>query len=151
MRQLNLPSFEAKIRLENGKYKILDPIRRKYVALTPEEWVRQHFVNFLISTHHYPKEMIANEVSIRLNETSKRCDTVVYAPSLSPLMIVEYKAPTVELTPAVFEQIVRYDMVLHARYLIVSNGLRHICCEIRYEEGEYHFLEEIPSYNSIAY
>ena len=95
--------------------------------------------------------MIANEVSIRLNETFKRCDTVVYAPSLSPLMIVEYKAPTVELTPAVFEQIVRYDMVLHARYLIVSNGLRHICCEIRYEEGKYHFLEEIPSYNSIAY
>lgn len=151
MRQLNLPSFEAKIRLENGKYKILDPIRRKYVALTPEEWVRQHFVNFLISTYHYPKEMIANEVSIRLNETSKRCDTVVYAPSLSPLMIVEYKAPTVELTPAVFEQVARYDMALHARFLIVSNGLRHICCEIRYGERKYHFLEEIPSYDSIAY
>lgn len=151
MRQLNLPSFEAKIRLENGKYKILDPIRRKYVALTPEEWVRQHFVNFLISNHHYPKEMIANEVSIRLNETFKRCDTVVYAPSLSPLMIVEYKAPSVEITPSVFEQVARYDMALHARYLIVSNGLRHICCEIRYEEEKYLFLEKIPSYDSIAY
>lgn len=151
MRRLNLPSFDVKIKEDNGKPKILDPIRRRYVALTPEEWVRQHFVNFLISKYDYPLGMVANEVSIQLNGTKKRCDTVVYNPSLQPLMIVEYKAPTVEITSLVFDQIVRYNMALHVRYLIVSNGLRHICCEVNYDEGQYHFLREIPFYQSIAY
>ena len=93
--------------------------------------------------------MIANEVSIKLHNTSKRCDTVIYNADLTPLMIVEYKAPTIDITPMIFEQIVRYNMALHAQYLIVSNGMKHICCQINYESQQYVFLKEIPEYKEI--
>ena len=122
-------------------------MRRKFVALTPEEWVRQHFVNYLISDKGYPKELLANEVPLKLNGTSKRCDTVAYNRFLTPLMIVEYKAPHIEITSSVFDQIVRYNMVLHVRYLAVSNGISHFCCKIDYENLTYSFLEGIPEYD----
>jgi hypothetical protein len=122
-------------------------VRRKFVALTPEEWVRQHFVNYLISDKGYPKELLANEVPLKLNGTSKRCDTVAYNRFLTPLMIVEYKAPHIEITSSVFDQIVRYNMVLHVRYLAVSNGISHFCCKIDYENLTYSFLEGIPEYD----
>ena len=143
---LTLPPFQARIVEEEGKRKIFDPVRRKYVALTPEEWVRQHFVNYLVTVKGYPTELIANEVQIRLNNTTKRCDTLLYDRLLQPQMIVEYKAPSVEITQNVIEQIVRYNMALHVRYLIVSNGIRHICCEIDYSKGCCKFLPEVPAY-----
>lgn len=149
MLPLNLPRYAAKVTEKDGKHSILDPVRRKYVALTPEEWVRQHFVNYLITIKDFPKELLANEVSIKLNGTSKRCDTVAYSRDLSPLMIMEYKAPSVEITSTVFDQIVRYNMVLRVKYLTVSNGLRHFCCKIDYETQEYTFLEEIPTYQTL--
>ncbi|RHU30544.1 MULTISPECIES: type I restriction enzyme HsdR N-terminal domain-containing protein [unclassified Parabacteroides] len=147
MLSLNLPTFAAKVKEKDGKHVIFDPVRRKFVALTPEEWVRQHFVNYLISDKGYPKELLANEVPLKLNGTSKRCDTVAYNRFLTPLMIVEYKAPHIEITSSVFDQIVRYNMVLHVRYLAVSNGISHFCCKIDYENLTYSFLEGIPEYD----
>ena len=146
MLSLNLPTFAAKVKEKDGKQTIFDPVRRKYVALTPEEWVRQHFVNYLITHKGYPKELLANEVPLKLNGTSKRCDTVAYNRFLAPLMIVEYKAPTIEITKAVFDQIVRYNMVLRVRYLTVSNGINHFCCKINYENLTYSFLDGLPEY-----
>lgn len=151
MNQLNLPSFAAKIIEVEGKHKIYDPLRKKYVALTPEEWVRQHFVNYLVMEKNYPKEIIANEVPIKLHNTIKRCDTVLYNKYMEPFMIVEYKASTVEITQQVFEQILRYDIVLHVKYLVISNGLRHICCEIEKDGQGYRFLQEVPNYNRLSF
>lgn len=149
MLSLNLPTFAAKVKEKDGKHTIFDPVRCKYVALTPEEWVRQHFVNYLITHKGYPKELLANEVPLKLNGTSKRCDSVAYNRFLAPLMIVEYKAPSIEITSAVFDQIVRYNMVLHVRYLAVSNGISHFCCKIDYENLTYSFLEGIPEYKEL--
>ena len=149
MLSLNLPTFAANVKEKDGKHTIFDPVRRKYVALTPEEWVRQHFVNYLITHKGYPKELLANEVPLKLNGTSKRCDSVAYNRFLAPLMIVEYKAPSIEITSAVFDQIVRYNMVLHVRYLAVSNGISHFCCKIDYENFTYSFLEGIPEYKEL--
>lgn len=143
---LNLPAFEAKIAQREGKNVIFDVLRRRYVALTPEEWVRQHFTNFLLKEKGYPQGLLSNEIQINLNGTKKRCDTVLYRRDLTPQMIVEYKAPSVEITQAVFDQITRYNMVLKVDYLVVSNGLRHYCCRIDYARNTYYFLPDIPRY-----
>lgn len=146
MFELNLPSFDKKITMKDDKPFILDIIRRQYVALTPEEWVRQHFVHFLIHHKGYPQSLMANEVQLKLNGMSRRCDTVVYDRTLKPRVIVEYKAPTVNITQKVFDQICRYNMVLQVDYLIVSNGLAHYCCKVDNENQTYTFLQEIPVY-----
>ena len=144
MLALNLPAYSHKIAVKEGKNCIWDDLRRKYVALTPEEWVRQHFVHFLIEHKGYPAGLMANEIQIRLNGTKKRCDTVLYDRSLTPRMIVEYKAPDVEITQAVFDQITRYNMVLRVEYLVVTNGVRHYCCRIDYSAMTCRFLPDIP-------
>lgn len=149
MLSLNLPRFAVKVIEKDGKPSIWDPARLKFVALTPEEWVRQHFVNYLVTEKEYPKELLANEVTIKLNGTSKRCDTIAYNRFLEPLMIIEYKAPHVEITSTVFDQIVRYNMALHVEFLTVSNGIRHFCCKIDYEKQAYTFLTGIPDYNML--
>ena len=149
MLSLNLPTFDAKIDTKDGKSVIFDVIRRRYVALTPEEWVRQHFVHFLIEHKGYPLSLLANEVQVALNGTRKRCDTVLFGRNLRARMIVEYKAPEVEITQAVFDQVTRYNMVLHVDYLVVSNGLRHYCCRMDYASGTYRFLREIPHYEEL--
>ncbi len=148
--QLNLPECKIKTRLgDDGQVQVYDRLRHKYVALTPEEWVRQRFVAYLIEVKGFPAGYMANEIGIKLNDTQRRCDTVVFDASRRPLVIVEYKAPTVALTQRVFDQIVRYNMVLQARYLIVSNGLRHYCCRIDYEANSYTFLAEIPCFKEM--
>ena len=149
MLSLNLPPFDIKIQQRDGKSFIFDPLRKKYIALTPEEWVRQHFVHFLTDFKGYPKGLLANEVQLNLNGTKKRCDTVLFNKDLSARMIVEYKAPHVEITQAVFDQITRYNMVLKVEYLIVSNGLRHYCCRIDYNTMQYTFLPDIPAYTEL--
>ena len=149
MLPLNLPSYPAKIQARNGKHVIFDCLRKKYVALTPEEWVRQHFVHLLTDVKGYPKGLLAHEIQLDLNGTKKRCDTVLFNKDLSARMIVEYKAPTVEITQAVFDQITRYNMVLKVEYLIVSNGLRHYCCRIDYTTMKYTFLPDIPAYEDL--
>ena len=149
MQELNLPKTDLKIITKDGKLHVFDVLRRKYVALTPEEWVRQQFVHFLIGQKGYPAECIGNEISINLNGTKKRCDTVIYDGNAQPTMIVEYKSPQVEITQQVFEQISRYNIKLRVKWLIVSNGLQHYCCKIDYENGTYQFVEEVPAYNDI--
>lgn len=149
MFELNLPSFDVKISSEGEKKRVFDFIRRRYVALTPEEWVRQHFVHFLADEKDYPPSLMANEVQLKLNGMSRRCDTVVYDRSLTPRVIVEYKAPTVEITQKVFDQICRYNLVLRVDYLIVSNGLSHYCCRVDYASQGYSFLPDIPMYSEI--
>lgn len=149
MLALNLPAFEVKMKDEGAKKMIFDVIRRKYVALTPEEWVRQHFVHYLIEQLGYPQELLANEVEVSLNGTSKRCDTVLYDRDLQARMIVEYKAADVNISQKVFNQIMRYNMVLRVQYLIVSNGLEHYCCKLDYSNNSYEFLSEIPSYSNL--
>ena len=149
MLPLNLPSFPFKLQQQNGKNVIFDALRKKYVALTPEEWVRQHFIRFLTDYKGYPKGLLANEVQLVLNGTKKRCDTVLFNKDLSVRMIVEYKAPHIEITQAVFDQITRYNMVLKVDYLIVSNGINHYCCRIDYNTMSYTFLPEIPDYQSL--
>lgn len=147
---LNLPPAPLKIRQTGTglRPQVFDTQRRCWVALTPEEWVRQHFVAMLVELKGYHSGSIANEVSIKHNNTSRRCDTVVYDRHMQPLMIVEYKAPTVEISQKTFDQIVRYNMVLRARYLTVSNGLHHYCCEIDYDTFSYKFLSDVPAMKS---
>ena len=149
MLSLNLQAFDAKIDARNGKNVIFDVIRRRYVALTPEEWVRQRLVNFLLAQKGYPQALMANEVQVQLNGTKTRCDTVLYRRDLTARMIIEYKAPEVEITQKVFDQITRYNMVLKVDYLIVSNGIRHYCCRMDYERNGYTFLQDIPDYTSL--
>ena len=148
MQTLNLPNYQKKISHIKGKPYIFDVVRRKKVALTPEEWVRQHFVNYLITKKKYPKEQIANEVTVSLNGMSRRCDTVIYNNYLEPVAIVEYKAPTVPITQDVFEQIARYNICLRVGILMVTNGLEHYCCRIDYKGMTYSYLKEIPEYDA---
>lgn len=149
MTPLNLPPIKARIRIENGKQKIWDHLRCRYVALTPEEWVRQHFTSFLIHEKGYSPTLLANEVSITLNGMSRRCDTVLYTKNLAPRMIIEYKRPDVKITQRVFSQICRYNLVMHVDYLIVSNGKEHYCCQMNYDNQTYVFLNEIPTYSDL--
>ena len=149
MDTLNLPKTELKVTTRAGKPHVFDFLRRKYVTLTPEEWVRQHFVEWLITDKAFPAALMGNEVSLTQNGIARRCDTVVGDRTGQPLVIVEYKAPTINITQKTFDQIVRYNMVLHARYLIVSNGLNHYCCQIDYDNNNYRFLEEIPQYHEL--
>ena len=125
---------------------ILDMLRRKYVALTPEEWVRQHFVHYLMEHLGYPQSLLANEVELRIGEKKLRCDTILYSRSLKPLAIIEYKAPTIPITQKVIEQIATYNMLLHVDYLMVSNGMKHFCFHIDYDRRTINPLSFIPSY-----
>lgn len=117
--------------------------------MTPEEWVRQNFVRYLIDDRQFPAALMNNEISLTQNGIKRRCDTLVADQNGNPLVIVEYKAPSIEITQKTFDQIVRYNMVLKAQYLIVSNGLSHYCCKIDYENNSYSFLKEIPCYSEL--
>ena len=149
MLPLNLPTYEMKIVQRDGKTAIFDVLRRKYVALTPEEWVRQHFIHYLIEHKGYPKGLMANEIQLDLNGTKKRCDSVLFSKDLKARLIIEYKAPTVEITQTAFDQITRYNLVLKVDYLIVSNGLSHYCCRIDYARKSYIFLPNILAYREL--
>ena len=149
MYELNLPKYGIKIANENGHLTIFDVLRRKYVALTPEEWVRQHFVHYLIGHKGYPQTLMANEIQLAIGNKKLRCDSVLYDRSLKPRMIIEYKAPTVNITQKVFDQITVYNMLLHVDYLVVSNGIKHYCCQMDYDNQKYLFLEDIPDYQEI--
>ena len=149
MNALNLPKTELKIISKGKKWTVFDILRRRYVSLTPEEWVRQHFIHFLIEYKGYPAALLGNEISLDLNGTRKRCDSVLYDHEARPIMILEYKAPHVPITQETFRQISRYNMKLHVPWLIVSNGMEHYCCQINYEKGEYHFLSDIPPYDAL--
>ena len=146
---LNLPEYPLNVKKNGNRLVVFDCLRKRFVALTPEEWVRQHFVHYLIETKQFPAALMANEVSLTQNGIKRRCDTLVADRQGHPLVIVEYKAPEIEITQQVFDQIVRYNMVLRARYLMVSNGMTHYCCQIDYVNNSYSFLNEIPCYSQL--
>lgn len=147
MKELNLPEFKSVLQKRNGKITIFDPIRKKYVVLTPEEWVRQHFLNFLIEYLHYPRALIRVESGLTYNQLSKRSDIVVHDRNARPLMLVECKAYDVRIGRDAFEQAAMYNHTLSARFITITNGMEHWCCKIT-EEG-LHFLEELPRYEDM--
>lgn len=149
MLKLNIPPFQMKLSGTQESPKILDILRRKFVALTPEEWVRQHFIHFLIEHKGYPSALMANEVALSCGNKQLRADTVLYDRDLNARMIIEYKAPTIKITKRVFEQVTAYNFLLHVDYLIVSNGLTHYCCKMNYENNSYMLLTSIPDYKDI--
>jgi hypothetical protein len=149
MQRLNLPPAHLKIRQRENRDYVFDRLRKQFVRLTPEEFVRQHFVNYLIEYKKYPEGLLANEVCIELGKLNRRCDTVLYDRFLQARMIIEYKAPAVAIDRNVFDQIVRYNMSLQVAWLIVSNGLQHFCCYIDKEKQEYFFLKDIPPYDKL--
>ena len=147
--QLNLPPFDMKLSGTRERMKVFDILRRRYVALTPEEWVRQHFVNYLINHLGYPAPLLANEVQLTVGEKHLRADTVLFSRDMRPRMIVEYKAPSVAITPDVFNQIAVYNTLLHVDYLVVSNGIEHYCRRIDYTTGQALSLDHIPTYDTL--
>ncbi|MDE5987259.1 MAG: type I restriction enzyme HsdR N-terminal domain-containing protein [Prevotella sp.] len=149
MDSLCLPPCELNIRKDNGRTLILDVLRRKYIVLTPEEWVRQHFTHFLMEHLGYPPTLLQNEVELRCGEKRLRCDSILYGTDARPQMIIEYKAPQIPITQKVFDQISAYNLLLHVDYLIVSNGKSHYCCKMDYSSNSYQFLHEIPAYTSL--
>ena len=147
MQQLNLPPFNIKVAEREGQTTISDFLRHRYLRLTPEEWVRQHFTHFLVEHKGYPTALLANEVTIDVNGVARRCDSVLYkAAGGMPRMIIEYKAPHIHITQSVFQQIYSYNSVLRADYLIVSNGINHYCCHVDYDNMRVDFLKDIPNY-----
>lgn len=147
MQQLNLPPFNIKVAEREGQTTIYDFLRHRYLRLTPEEWVRQHFTHFLVEHKGYPTALLANEVTINVNGVARRCDSVLYkAAGGVPRMIIEYKAPHIHITQSVFQQIYSYNSVLRADYLIVSNGINHYCCHVDYDNMRVDFLKDIPNY-----
>lgn len=148
--KLNLPAFECHVRTNSsGQEEIFDTQRKKYVRLTPEEWVRQHFVNYLINILQFPQGRIGNEIPIKVGLTEKRCDTVVFDEEGKAKVIVEYKASSVSITRKVFDQIARYNLTLQVQYLVVSNGLQTYCCRFDQESGQFVFLPAIPQYSDL--
>jgi hypothetical protein len=149
MFKLNLPEYNFKYRTANSKQQIFDAVRKKYVALTPEEWVRQNFISWLIQELKYPISHIAIERELLLNEMKKRFDVVIFNKDNNPAMLIECKAPDVKISQKTFDQAARYNMVLKLKYLVVTNGLDHYCCQIDFLENRYSFLENIPFYDKI--
>jgi hypothetical protein len=146
---LNLPPFDIKLQGTREHPRVFDLLRRRYVALTPEEWVRQTFVHYLIGHLGYPAALLANEVNLKIGQKQLRADSVLYSRELQPLMIIEYKAPTIALTPKVFDQILAYNLLLQVDYLIVSNGLEHHCFKTDYVGKRFLKLDHIPKYEEI--
>lgn len=151
MLQLNLPPYNIKVKNENGQRKIFDILRRKYLVITPEEWVRQHFIHYLIDYKGYPISLLANEIPLSIGEKVIRADSVLYDSHLRPRMIIEYKAPHIQLTQKVFDQISAYNLLLHVDYLIVSNGIDTYICKMDYEHQTYTFLPSIPDYKELLF
>lgn len=147
MQELNLPKYEFRIRSENGKQQIFDTIRKKFVVLTPEEWVRQNFTQYLVQEKNYPASLIAVEMKITYNRKPQRGDIIIYDKTAKPHTVVECKAPSVSITQEVFYQAARYNSQLMAKYIIVTNGLQHYCCQMDYTNGQHKFLQEVPDWN----
>ncbi|MPQ45912.1 restriction endonuclease subunit R [Marinifilum sp. N1E240] len=149
MENLNLPTYSFKIKSELQRKLIFDSIRKKYIVLTPEEWVRQNFIRYLIEEKGYPASLIAVEKKVDVNLLPQRSDIVLYNSKANPVMIVECKSVKIKITQDVFNQVARYNMKLRVPFLVVTNGLRHFCCYMDYEKKSFRFLEDIPEYKTI--
>ena len=144
--KLNLPEYNFKIQKRNNKICIFDPFRKKYVGLTPEEWVRQNFLAFLVKEKGYKSSLIIVEASLKYESLQKRCDALIFDTNGNKVMIVECKSAMVELSQDVFDQAIRYNYPLGVKYITITNGLVHYCCEIDYVSGKYSFRDEIPAF-----
>ncbi|MBA4408447.1 MAG: type I restriction enzyme HsdR N-terminal domain-containing protein [Bacteroidota bacterium] len=149
MQKLNLPEYSFRIKNKEEKSLIFDSLRKKFVRLTPEEWVRQNFVQFLIQKKNYPVSLIAIEVGVKVNNNPQRADMIIFDRSGNPVLVAEFKAPEVKISQQSFDQIVRYNMQLKVKFLIVSNGMEHFCCRINYSDNTYAFCTEIPDFSTI--
>jgi type I site-specific restriction-modification system R (restriction) subunit len=149
MQKLNLPEYSFRIKTTGGKDFIFDSLRKKFVRLTPEEWVRQNFVQFLVAEKKYSPSLITVEALVKVNANPQRADMVLFDRFGIPALVAEFKAPGVKISQQTFDQIVRYNMQLKVKFLIVSNGMEHFCCMIDYAENTYAFLPEIPDFANI--
>lgn len=147
MWQLNLPEYKFNIKKSGDKLLIFDSQRSRWVRLTPEEWVRQHFLQFLMQEKGYPAALLGVENELKVNGMKKRCDAILYDQQGRAQVIIEFKAPTVALTQKVFDQTAVYNRTLGVDYLMISNGMQHICCRVDRVEQRYEFLPEIPAYS----
>jgi Type I restriction enzyme R protein N terminus (HSDR_N) len=141
---LDFPAYTFRFKNSENKVSIFDPIRKKFLILTPEEWVRQHVVQYLIEERKYPKSYVNVEKLLKINDLKKRYDVVVFNPDGSIFLLVECKAPEVKISQTTFNQIAQYNMVLKSNYLMVTNGLKHYFCEMDFVETKYTFLEKLP-------
>lgn len=149
MERLNLPTYSFKLKSEGERKLIFDEIRRKYVALTPEEWIRQNFVRYLVREKSFPSALIVLEQQFEYNRMVKRVDILVYSRAGKPVMMVECKAPGIKINQKAFNQIALYNLRFNVPYLVVTNGIVHYCCNYK-EEGEgYEFLKQIPDYQEL--
>lgn len=146
MQTLNFPPYQFRFKNSENKVSIFDVLRKKFILLTPEEWVRQHTVRFLMEEKNIPNQLLNVEKTLKLNDLSKRYDIVAYNPDGSIKLVVECKAPSIKIAQATFDQIARYNLVLKAEYLMVTNGLQHYFCQMDYQNEQYHFLKELPDH-----
>ncbi|HEY0030387.1 MAG TPA: type I restriction enzyme HsdR N-terminal domain-containing protein [Bacteroidia bacterium] len=146
MQQLNLPPYQFKMKQMPDCIRIFDVFRKKYVLLTPEEWVRQNFLQYLVLEKNFPASLIAVEVGLKYNQLQKRADVLVYDKQGAPFLLVECKAPEIKITQDTFDQIARYNMVFKVKYLVVTNGINHFCCSMDYTNNSYQYLEIIPAF-----
>ncbi|MDB4060392.1 type I restriction enzyme HsdR N-terminal domain-containing protein [Vicingaceae bacterium] len=149
MKTLNLPSYQFSFKEENKKTKIFDAIRKKFLVLTPEEWVRQNVVRFLVEEKGFPANLIAIEMGLKLNGMQKRADILVYSKLGKPILLAECKAPHVKIDQNVFDQIGRYNITFKLPYLLVTNGMEHFCAQIDFNSKDFSFLQEIPEYEKL--
>ena len=149
--RLAFPDYQFKLLGEETgqSLKIFDMIRKKYVALTPEEWVRQHLLHFLVNERKFPQSLLSVEKKVLVNRLYRRTDIVVYTNTLQPVMIAECKSPSVKISQSAFDQAARYNMTLGVKYFLLSNGMNTYCCRVNHEEQSYVFLEEIPLYQQV--
>ncbi|SMC53720.1 type I restriction enzyme HsdR N-terminal domain-containing protein [Pedobacter nyackensis] len=144
---LNLPVYPFKITLKDTQHFIFDEVRKKHLVLTPEEWVRQHFIQFLVVVKKFPKSLIQIEGGLSLNKLQKRTDIVIFNNQGQRIMVIECKAPAVKITQSVFDQAARYNSVHKTKWLVVTNGLRHCYAIIDHLEGQFAFVEDLPVYS----
>lgn len=148
MEKLNFPEFDFYFKSKENKRYIFDPVRKKWLVLTPEEWVRQHCIQFLLKIKNVPIGLIQIEKKLSVNNTEKRYDLVVFKPDQSIYVLIECKSPSVKLTQQTFDQISRYNSVLKSNYLMLTNGFTHFYCKIDYNKGQYLFMTDLPKYYS---
>lgn len=147
MHQLNLPAYEFKIRTEGQSKQIFDSLRKKYVVLTPEEWVRQHFIRFIVNEKKYPASLLGIEKGVKVNTLDKRTDIVVFNKFGNPWMIIECKSPMVEISEDTLYQAARYNLSLNVQYITLTNGMEHFCCKV--EDKQLIFLDDFPWFTSV--
>jgi Type I restriction enzyme R protein N terminus (HSDR_N) len=149
MQPLEFNTYDFRFRETDGKVSVFDEIRRKFIILTPEEWVRQHVVQYFLKEKNYPKSLINVEKLLKINGLTKRYDVVVFNPDGSIFILVECKAPEVKVSQATFDQIARYNLTMKAQYLMVTNGLNHYFCQMDFINEKYNFLRELPNYKAV--